>query len=441
LPDAPGFDSPPGTPDAMIDAAPVTARVRVTQERYDVDPGMPIEGVPVTVVGQATIHPTDATGIAEFPVEPDSTIIVFREAVPFAEAGVLPGGGGGQGWVYVVGGVDPGALVEVGSRPQIEGTGNLVGSVTINYPLYTGGGSGSSYSYSTDYLPCSNLTAQSSGQVVFDLYDYGCPTEQRAFQIVAIDQNTAMVAAFLSVPGVPTNQSGDLVIDASSATWETGASYDTSFTDMGDAYYAYTAIGQPTAWHVTQIDTNITTGAGTGTALDGSRTGSAQMLTAVFANSGREILMEPIVLGGTYTIDGDDLLPYVTASSYDESSRMFTWTTTAGGTAPDLVMTTFGDYDENTNASYDWFIYAPGNATSLHVPDIHDNVTSYDLPINEFVFGEVFLLEVADSDYTNLLSDIDHYNQPDEPEGYRPTQRVNISGQIGGKGLRLRRSR
>jgi hypothetical protein len=438
LPDAPGADADPGAADAGVDAAPSTARIRVTQERWDTDPGTPIEGVEIGVVGQATIHLTDALGVAEFPVEAGSTIIAVREAEPLPEAQLLPGGGGGQGWVYIVGGVGPGSVVELGGLPYPPDTGTQLGTLTVIYPLYTGGGSGATYNYWVDGMPCAFEQTAMPGQVVFEIYEYGCLAELRSLQIVANDGKADV--AYLAVPNVPNNMAGDNVIDNTTATWETGMSYDIDVSNTGDGYFAETYFATATDWRVTFVNASLTAGAGTGATTDGTRSGAATAQTFVYADSGRQYLGEPTTLGTTYAIDGTNLLPYVTGSSYDPGPRRFDWTTTSTGIAPDAVITSFGDYDEINFASYEWLVYMPGDTTSFVIPDIHDTITDYDLPINEFVYGDIFLVAVDGAEYQDLLADIDHYNYPDDPQGYRPTQRVNVSGASGGKGLLRRRA-
>jgi hypothetical protein len=140
-------------------------------------------------------------------------------------------------------------------------------------------------------------------------------------------------------------------------------------------------------------------------------------------------VIDPVTTAETsHAVDGATVLPYIASPGFDPASRTIRWSTaTPGSAAPHVVTASFNYYDSVSSTQYRWTIYAPGDATELVLPDVPDAVTAHDLQPTDIIYPDVWLIDVAGSDYADLLTDLDLYrNNP--TSGYRLGSRVLASG-------------
>jgi len=438
-------DAPPGTPDAMgaPDAVPNTATVRVSQEDYDPSPGEPIEGAKVEVVpsaGGAIDYVTDATGTVTFPVEAGTRVWVARDPILLpavaAPHRVRPGGvGPGSGFLYLIESVGPGDQIDLGATPSTAASTD--GTLTVRYTPFAGaaGGYHDGWIYAGNTLCMDGGTETAPGTIVFATYA-GCAGTQREIVLTATDVNGQSIA-WLRIPNV-----GPIpgVLDATAATWDTtGTAYVVNYPglDTANVYYAYTTFGSPGSWHTVYANGPTTNPI---TIIDGLLPTPAIAVTELLHNTmSPQFVAAPLpTIPASLDVDGANLLPFVSSPAFDPATRTISWTATSGVVAPKLVTAAFQYYDSVDLTTYAWTIYAPGSTASLVIPDVPDTVTTHDLQPGDFVYPDLWLLDVAGSSYADLLGDLDLYRADPAASGYRPTTRNLLSGGYGGAKVRTR---
>jgi hypothetical protein len=147
-----------------------------------------------------------------------------------------------------------------------------------------------------------------------------------------------------------------------------------------------------------------------------------------------QFVADPVLaLPATQTIDGATLLPYISSPVYQPDSRTITWSEViAGSVAPQLVTASFSYFDNVDSTQFRWTIYAPGDATSLVIPDVPDEVTTHDLRPTDLVYPDTWLLATDGGTFDQLLNDVDLLRDDPAHSGFHPISRVLWSGGYGG---------
>lgn len=432
MPDAPSGtpDGPPGSPDAMV---PGTATVRVSQEDFDPEPGLPIEGARIAVIppggGAPELHMTDATGVATFELRPGSDLWVGRDPVGVPAA--VPGLPSYDGRLYYLEKIDPGADITLGA-PAHGGVAGTSGTLTINYTPYMVGSPGAYDSLLADCTDYGDNTVP--GTINFAVYDYattggGCGGgAARELVIAANDLTTGAPAAWLTVPGVATVPG---TIDATAGTWDdVGTTYTIDHSnDPAEVTYAYSYFRSAGSWHGFSTAGSIAT-TGSYSITDATLPLPMVIATELYNAAGLpQWVVDPVTTAETsHAVDGATLLPYIASPGFDPATRTIRWSTaTPGSAVPHVVTAAFSYYDSVSATQFRWTIYAPGDVAELVIPDVPDAVTDHDLQPTDIVYPDVWLIDVAGSDYADLLTDLDlHRNNP--ASGYRLGSRVLASG-------------
>lgn len=431
LPDAPPGtpDGPPGQPDAMVVG---TVTVHVSQEDFDPLPGAPIEGARIAVIapgGAMTMYSTDITGVATFEAMTGSAMWVGRD--PESPPAAVPGLPSYDGRLYYLASIAPGDDIALGAVPG--GPAGTDGTLTINYTPQVAAGPGY---YDNLLANCTDYGDNSvPGMLTFNVYSYassgrGCGGgAARELVMTTTDLVTGAPNGWLTVPNVTTEPG---TIDATGLGWDdTGTTYTVTHSNQpADVTYAYSYFRSGGSWHGSNTQGSISGGTGTYSITDATLPLPMVVATELYNQLGLpQWVVDPVINAeSSHAIDGATVLPYIASPAFDPATRTISWSTaTPGPTAPQIVTASFSYYDSASSTQFRWTIYAPGDATELVIPDVPDAVAGHDLQPGEFVYPDLWLINVEGSDYDDLLTDLDLYRN-DPTSGYRLGSRVLASG-------------